>query len=128
MALGLRTTFGGLRSGVRSTGAGASVPWNVCPATTTSIAVFANGAIVGVFGLANPTDEPVSAAAESPHLTARQLDVLRYLAAGHSTEAIAGKLGISIDTVRNHIRAIMGRLGVHSRLEAVIRAHDLGLV
>ena len=87
-----------------------------------------NGAIVGVFGLANPTDEPVSAAAESPHLTARQLDVLRYLAAGHSTEAIAAKLGISIDTVRNHIRAIMGRLGVHSRLEAVIRAHDLGLV
>lgn len=88
------------------------------------------GSIVGVFGLANPADELVSASAsaDSPHLTPRQLDVLRYLAAGHSTAAIAAKLGISIDTVRNHIRGIMARLEVHSRLEAVIRAHDLGLV
>jgi DNA-binding CsgD family transcriptional regulator len=86
------------------------------------------GSIVGVFGLANPADEPASAARDSPQLTPRQLDVLRYLAAGHSTAAIAKKLGISIDTVRNHIRAIMERLEVHSRLEAVIRAHDLGLV
>jgi PAS domain S-box-containing protein len=87
-----------------------------------------HGSIVGVFGLANPADELVSPAADSPHLTPRQLDVLRYLAAGHSTAAIATKLGISIDTVRNHIRGIMERLDVHTRLEAVIRAHDLGLV
>ena len=82
---------------------------------------------MGVFGLANPTDEPVSAPAEAApdRAPARRP---RYLAAGHSTEAIAAKLGISIDTVRNHIRAITGRLGVHSRLEAVIRAHELGLV
>jgi len=86
------------------------------------------GSIVGVFGLANPADEPVAAAAHSPHLTPRQLEVLRYLAVGHSTAAIATKLGISIDTTRNHIRGIMERLEVHSRLEAVIRAHDLGLV
>jgi PAS domain S-box-containing protein len=93
-----------------------------------STQLFEHGSIVGVFGLANPADELVSAAADSPHLTPRQLDVLRYLAAGHSTAAIAAKLGISIDTVRNHIRGIMERLEVHSRLEAVIRAHDLGLV
>ena len=86
------------------------------------------GSIVGIFGLANPAEEPVPVAADSPHLTPRQLDVLRYLAAGHSTTAIATKLGISIDTVRNHIRGIMARLEVHTRLEAVIRAHDLGLV
>jgi DNA-binding CsgD family transcriptional regulator len=86
------------------------------------------GSIVGVFGLANPSDEPLTASIDNPQFTPRQLDVLRYLAAGHSTAAIAKKLGISIDTVRNHIRAIMERLEVHSRLEAVIRAHDLGLV
>jgi DNA-binding CsgD family transcriptional regulator len=86
------------------------------------------GSIVGVFGLASPGDEPATPVAHSPQLTPRQLDVLRHLAAGHSTAAIAGKLGISLDTVRNHIRAILERLGVHSRLEAVIRAHDLGLV
>jgi DNA-binding CsgD family transcriptional regulator len=86
------------------------------------------GAIVGVFGLANPADEPAAPAADSPHLTPRQLDVLRHLAAGHSTAVIATRLGISIDTVRNHIRAILERLDVHTRLEAVIRAHDLRLV
>jgi DNA-binding CsgD family transcriptional regulator len=85
------------------------------------------GAIVGVFGMASPADEPAPAA-DSPHLTPRQLDVLRHLAAGHSTAVIAARLGIAIDTVRNHIRAILERLEVHSRLEAVIRAHDLGLV
>jgi DNA-binding NarL/FixJ family response regulator len=87
-----------------------------------------SGSIVGVFGLANPADEPAVPAADSPHLTPRQLDVLRHVAAGHSTAVIASRLGISIDTVRNHIRAILGRLGVHTRLEAVIRGHDLGLV
>jgi DNA-binding CsgD family transcriptional regulator len=87
-----------------------------------------HGSIVGVFGLASPADEPPAPAAGSPHLTPRQLDVLRHLAAGHSTALIAEKLGISIDTVRNHIRAIMERFGVHTRLEAVLRAHELGLV
>jgi DNA-binding CsgD family transcriptional regulator len=86
------------------------------------------GAIVGVFGLASPADEPAAPAADSPHLTPRQLDVLRHLAAGHSTAVIATRLGISIDTVRNHIRAILERFNVHTRLEAVLRAHDLGLV
>jgi DNA-binding CsgD family transcriptional regulator len=87
-----------------------------------------DGAVVGVFGLASPTDEPAAPAGTSPQLTPRQLDVLRNLAAGHSTEAIAARLGISIQTVRNHIRAILERLGVHTRLEAVVRAHELELV
>ncbi len=84
--------------------------------------------IVGVFGLADPADEPLAALAAAPHLTPRQLDVLRHLAAGHSTERIAHSLGISSETVRNHIRGILDRLDVHTRLEAVIRAHELGLV
>jgi DNA-binding CsgD family transcriptional regulator len=87
-----------------------------------------HGTIVGVFGLASPADEPAAPTGASPHLTPRQLDVLRHLAAGYSTATIAEKLGISLDTVRNHIRAILERLGAHTRLEAVIRAHELGLV
>jgi PAS domain S-box-containing protein len=89
-----------------------------------------HGSIVGVFGLADPTGEPPrpTAATSSVQLTPRQLDVLRYVAAGHSTEHIAKTLGISIETVRNHVRGLMGRLGVHSRLEAVIRGHELGIV
>ena len=83
--------------------------------------------IVGVFGLADPTDEPLPGSA-SPHLTPRQMGVLRHLAAGHSTERIAEALGISTETVRNHVRGVFDRLGVHTRLEAVIRAHELGLI
>jgi PAS domain S-box-containing protein len=86
------------------------------------------GSIVGVFGLADPTGEPARVQANSVHLTPRQLDVLRYVASGHSTENIAKTLGISTETVRNHVRGLMGRLGVHTRLEAVIRGHELGIV
>jgi len=86
------------------------------------------GSIVGVFGLADPSDTPPATRARSVELTPRQLDVLRYVAAGHSTDAIADSLGISTETVRNHIRHLMGRLDVHTRLAAVIRGHELGLV
>lgn len=87
-----------------------------------------HGSIVGVFGLADPTGEPPRVQTSSVDLTPRQLDVLRYVAAGHSTEHIARTLGISTETVRNHVRGLMGRLGAHTRLEAVIRASELGLV
>ena len=87
------------------------------------------GSVVGVFGLADPTGEPPRRPlAKSVHLTPRQLDVLRYIAGGYSTEHIATALGISTETVRNHVRHLMGRLDVHTRLEAVIRGHQLGLV
>jgi DNA-binding CsgD family transcriptional regulator len=84
--------------------------------------------IVGVFGLADPASAPLEALTRTPHLTPRQLDVLRHLAAGHSTDRIARGLGIATETVRNHVRAILDKLDVHTRLEAVIRAHELGLV
>ena len=41
---------------------------------------------------------------------------------------MADELGVAQDTIRNHIRAILRRLGVHSRLEAVIEAHARQLV
>jgi DNA-binding CsgD family transcriptional regulator len=87
------------------------------------------GVIVGVFGLADPAERPRPPDDDRPvHLTPRQLDVLRHLAAGHSTERIAHALGISVDTVRNHVRGLLLGLDAHSRLEAVMRAHELGLV
>ena len=84
--------------------------------------------IVGVFGLADPDDHLPPAAQRTVHLTPRQLEVLRHLAAGKTTDRIAATLGISVETVRNHVRAVMGRLGAHTRLEAVMRAHDLELL
>ena len=86
------------------------------------------GSIVGVFGLADPTEEAPKPSIDTVHVTPRQMDVLRHLAQGHSTAIMAEKLGIATETVRNHVRAIIARLGVHTRLEAVLRAHELGLV
>ena len=86
------------------------------------------GTVVGVFGLADPVALPDAPANRSLGLTPRQLDVLRHLALGHSTDDIAQTLGIAPETVRNHVRGILSGLDVHTRLEAVIRAHELGLV
>ena len=85
--------------------------------------------IVGVFGLAQLDKQAAVARAADGEvsLTPRQAQVLRLLARGCSTEQMADELGVAIDTVRNHIRAVLRRLGVHSRLEAVIAAHDRGL-
>jgi DNA-binding NarL/FixJ family response regulator len=80
-----------------------------------------------MFGLAVPRD-PRRQRRESSPLTARQHEVLVLLAEGASTEAIATRLFLSEQTVRNHIRHILGRLNCNSRLSAVATARRLGLV
>lgn len=61
-------------------------------------------------------------------LTPRELQVLRLLAEGFGTKAIAGKLLISPSTVGNHIQSLLSKLRVHSRLEAVALAFRLRLL
>lgn len=56
-------------------------------------------------------------------LSARELEVLQLLAYGAATDDIAAQLYLSVNTVRNHIQNVIGKLGVHSRLEAV--AHGI---
>ena len=77
--------------------------------------------VVGVFGLfeGRPDDTPT---APHPHLTPRQVEVLRLLEQGRSTKQIAAELHLSTETVRNHIRRLFRALGVNSRLEAVAAA------
>jgi len=84
--------------------------------------------IAGVFGIAWPVDESVVEAALAPSLTVRQHETLALLAEGLGTAAIAERLGIAEETARNHIRGLLGALGAHSRLEAVVEGHRLGLV
>ncbi len=69
---------------------------------------------------------PVPAPQEA--LTTREVEVLQLLAQGLPNKAIATKLEISEHTVKFHVNAIMTKLGVQSRTEAVIRAVRLGLV
>lgn len=55
-------------------------------------------------------------------LTRREVEVLRLLAAGAGTKAMAEQLHVSPATIRNHVQNIGAKLGVHSRLEAVAYA------
>jgi len=61
-------------------------------------------------------------------LSRRELEVLQLVARGITVEDIATDLGLSHHTVRNHIRNITGKLGVHSKLEAVARGLQSGFV
>jgi DNA-binding NarL/FixJ family response regulator len=64
----------------------------------------------------------------SPALTARELEILRMVAAGSSPREVATALVISPKTVASHLQRILGKLSVHSRAQAVARAYELGLV
>ena len=61
-------------------------------------------------------------------LTPRQREVLGLLNEGLSVHQIAGKLGLTETTVRNHIRAVLSELGAHSQLQAVVSARRNGLL
>jgi DNA-binding CsgD family transcriptional regulator len=61
-------------------------------------------------------------------LTARELEVLTTLAEGKGTTRIAGELGVSVHTVRNHLDRLFKKLRAHSRLEVVATARRLGLI
>jgi len=60
-------------------------------------------------------------------LTVRELEVLRLLAQGQSTDQICLALSLSKTTVRNHIQNIYQKLGVHTRAQAVAYAYEHGL-
>jgi ATP/maltotriose-dependent transcriptional regulator MalT len=75
-------------------------------------------------GMAAPAPVP----GEPPlGLTAREYEVLRLVAAGHSNREIASELFISAKTASVHVSNILGKLGVTSRGEAAATAHRLGL-
>ena len=66
--------------------------------------------------------------AQLQSLTVREKEVLRLMAEGLSSRSVAARLGISYTTVRTHIRSLGSKLGVHSKLEAIVKARELGLI
>jgi two-component system, NarL family, nitrate/nitrite response regulator NarL len=81
--------------------------------------------------VALPTPKPWDDRQTDPlieELTSRELAVLRLVAEGLPNKTIAVKLAISEHTVKFHVNAIFGKLGVASRTEAVVRATRLGLI
>lgn len=76
--------------------------------------------------------KPVRAATEAPantaNLTARELDVLRQIAAGASNPEAARSLHLSPHTVKQYTSSLYRKLDVQTRTEAVLRAQRLGLI
>jgi DNA-binding NarL/FixJ family response regulator len=59
-------------------------------------------------------------------LTPRERQVLDALAEGASTPKLAARLGLSTSTVQSYVKAVLSKLGVHSRLEAVVLLLEAG--
>ena len=77
----------------------------------------------------NNMQQPVQSAAENDYqLTNREKEALQLLSKGNSFKMIAAELGISIDTVRTHIKRIYDKLHVRSQIEAVSKAINEKLV
>ena len=95
-----------------------------------SVPVDDGGGIAGVFGAVaiHEDDEPAAPQRVDRPLTARQAEVLRYLGRGYSTDDMAQAMGVTRETVRNHVRSLLQRLDAHSRLEAVTIARLRGLL
>ena len=74
----------------------------------------------GVTEKDEPDDSPFS------ELTPRETEILGLLAEGQSNKAIARNLGISDGTVKLHVKAILRKLEVHSRVEAAVMAVEQG--
>ena len=73
-------------------------------------------------------EEKVEARASIEQITPREREVLKKLAEGLSNKEIAARLHMSIDTERTHMMNILNKLGVHSRLQALVFAARHGLV
>lgn len=61
-------------------------------------------------------------------LSERELEILRQLSTGDSNKEIAARFFITEGTVKNHVTNILGKLGVRDRMQAALRARELGLI
>ena len=71
---------------------------------------------------------PAAAREGNGALTRRELEILRIISTGLNTKDAAEKLHVSPATIRNHVQNILGKLGAHSRLEAVAYANRRRLI
>lgn len=66
--------------------------------------------------------------ADAERITERQLECLSWVQEGKSASDIGGILGLSGRTVEGHLIKLCGHLGVKTRVQAVVRARELGLI
>jgi len=88
----------------------------------------AEGAMIGTFGFAQVLEEVEPPSGSAPLLSPRERETLTLLAAGYSTAQMAEQMGISKETVRNHVKGLLRSLGARSRVEAIAKARGVGLI
>jgi two-component system, NarL family, nitrate/nitrite response regulator NarL len=113
-----------LRGGARGVLGRDAVP----AALAAAVAAAAHGLLVLAPALAAGFVRPPDAPEPLGALTPREREVLAHLGEGLGNKAIAARLGISEHTAKFHVNAILGKLGVGSRAEAIVRAARMGLV
>jgi DNA-binding NarL/FixJ family response regulator len=69
---------------------------------------------------------PPGAAADFERLTERERDVLWLIARGRTNAEIAVSLGIGDATAKTHVSSVIAKLGVRDRVQAAVRAHEMG--
>jgi len=82
---------------------------------------------LGAAELPGPGARPPTSETDPP-LTAREREILQWVAGGLQNKEVAQKLDLSLATVRNHVHNILEKLSVHSKLEAVSLAFRQGWV
>ena len=88
----------------------------------------AEGGMIGTFGFAQVLEEVEPPSESAPVLSPRERETLTLLAAGYSTAQMAQQMGISKETVRNHVKGLLRSLGARSRVEAIAKARGVGLI
>lgn len=87
------------------------------------------GALTGkLFHQLAQQSRPAARSVETAALSARECEVLALIAMGYSNPEIARELGIARNTVKNHLRSILAKLGVKNRAQAAAYAVSQGLV
>ena len=64
----------------------------------------------------------------APHITPRELEILRHLGRGLTMRQVANRTGVSARTVEAHVAKLYRKLGASNRVQALARATDLGLI
>jgi two-component system, NarL family, nitrate/nitrite response regulator NarL len=92
-------------------------------------ALLSRAEILGMLSLLSRERQQKQAALQAiERLTSREREILRALAEGLESKQIAQKLNIAVETERSHVVNILHKLGVHSRLQALLFAVRHGLV
>lgn len=84
--------------------------------------------LLAAFGIITSSSVPGTLSPLAEPLSSRELEVLRLIAQGFSNQEICDRLFLALNSVKGHNRRIFSKLAVHSRTEAIARAHELGLL